>query len=492
MTLAARISTLVTRIANYFRDSILPRLLPSGGSLGQVLGKTGGADYGVGWKNINSGFSLERVLNTAIPTTNNFEGRLIQREDGVIMQYRAGSINGWINVISDLGVDESENSILVAASTFQLNSAFSDYTALSIKHSFGQNLKTLDVSNGMIAGSGNVVAVTPGPTISGSGLNSYIIVNTGIPRSMLVINLNNNQYTITNLKNGDVLLPKQLPNGDLTYHVIPSDVVKNTCTRYTSSGTYTKPVGLKYIDVLAIPGGNGGGSGSVSVTGTQNSGGAGGAGAGYMTYTRIMADKIGATETITVGLGGAGGAAKTVAGNGNLGSVGGTTSFGALVVATNPSGAGSAGSTSASATAGVASTSANKIGGTSGGAGNMAAAGGNGNAQAALITTGATGGGGGGGITTANVVANGGNGGNFGMGTTLLGGLGSTASNGNNSPIGEVGSGGGGSPSSLGTSLAGGNGGLFGGGGGGSGGARVASGKGGDGGPGVLVIVEYF
>ena len=47
--LSARISLLATRVANYIRDSILPRLVPSGGGVGQALTKSSATDYAVGW-----------------------------------------------------------------------------------------------------------------------------------------------------------------------------------------------------------------------------------------------------------------------------------------------------------------------------------------------------------------------------------------------------------------------------------------------------------
>ena len=49
MDLSARISLLATCIANYLRDSVIPRLLPSGGNSGQVLSKSSGTDYAVVW-----------------------------------------------------------------------------------------------------------------------------------------------------------------------------------------------------------------------------------------------------------------------------------------------------------------------------------------------------------------------------------------------------------------------------------------------------------
>ena len=47
--LTERITLLATGIANYIRDSINPRLIPSGGSANQVLRKTSGTDYATEW-----------------------------------------------------------------------------------------------------------------------------------------------------------------------------------------------------------------------------------------------------------------------------------------------------------------------------------------------------------------------------------------------------------------------------------------------------------
>ena len=49
MTLAARISALSTRLGNYVRDNILPRLLPASGTSGQVLIKSGNGGYASAW-----------------------------------------------------------------------------------------------------------------------------------------------------------------------------------------------------------------------------------------------------------------------------------------------------------------------------------------------------------------------------------------------------------------------------------------------------------
>lgn len=49
MDLAARLSALSTRVASHIRDTIMPRVLPGGGLVGQVLAKTSVTDYAVGW-----------------------------------------------------------------------------------------------------------------------------------------------------------------------------------------------------------------------------------------------------------------------------------------------------------------------------------------------------------------------------------------------------------------------------------------------------------
>ena len=47
--LSARISLLATRVANYIRDSVLPRLTKPGGTVGQVLTKNSSTDYDYSW-----------------------------------------------------------------------------------------------------------------------------------------------------------------------------------------------------------------------------------------------------------------------------------------------------------------------------------------------------------------------------------------------------------------------------------------------------------
>ena len=55
MSLVTHISDLATAIGNLLRDSVLPRLLPSGGAVGQVLTKSAAADYAAQWANQAAG-----------------------------------------------------------------------------------------------------------------------------------------------------------------------------------------------------------------------------------------------------------------------------------------------------------------------------------------------------------------------------------------------------------------------------------------------------
>ena len=47
--LSTRISLLATRVGNYIRDSVAPRLTKSGGTVGQVLTKNSATDYDYSW-----------------------------------------------------------------------------------------------------------------------------------------------------------------------------------------------------------------------------------------------------------------------------------------------------------------------------------------------------------------------------------------------------------------------------------------------------------
>lgn len=93
--------------------------------------------------------------------------------------------------------------------------------------------------------------------------------------------------------------------------------------QFTSSGTYTKPTGAKFV-LVEIWSGGGGGSNN-----TQSSTTGGGGSGGEYVFCLFDASVVGATETVTIGAGGAGGPNASTAN----GSTGGNTTFGSLLTA---------------------------------------------------------------------------------------------------------------------------------------------------------------
>ena len=179
-------------------------------------------------------------------------------------------------------------------------------------------------------------------------------------------------------------------------------------TSFIASGTWTKPQGLKRIFGAFFGAGGGSGSGRRGAAGTNRFGG-GGSGGGEGVWLSAAADALPSTVAVTIGAGGTGGAAVTVDDtNGNPGTAGGDTSFGAIAIAKGGA-FGGGGSTAAGALgAGGAVASGNPqygpfcLPGANGAAGNTitTAAG----ATGFIGTTACPGGGGGGGINSSNTV----------------------------------------------------------------------------------------
>lgn len=259
---------------------------------------------------------------------------------------------------------------------------------------------------------------------------------------------------------------------------------------FTASGTWTKPIGAKLVEYMLVGPGGSGGSGRRGATSTARWGGGGGSG-GAIVHGFVQASMLNATESVTVGLGQAGGAARTADDTDGAAGAGGTAStfFAALARggAVARSGSGGAGG---SATAGAAGGGSAAVGGASSITGTAATGGSTYN-----MTTAAAGGGGGG-IDASNNARAGGPG---GFSTPLNGSItptpvGSTpAAAPNNAALPGAG-GAGGSAQVSGVGGSGTAGAKYGAGGGGGAASLNGnnSGAGGAGGDGIAILITHF
>lgn len=286
---------------------------------------------------------------------------------------------------------------------------------------------------------------------------------------------------------------------DGTWANVPSPPAATDVRVFTASATWTKPAGALNVDAILIGCGGPGGSGRRGAAATFRTGGGGGGGGGVSAW-RWPAAILGATEAVTVGAGTPGVGAGADNTDGNPGTAGADTSFGAWLRA----GAGAAGGAGTSGAAGGGGAGGTGNAGTGGAGG----AGSNGSTAASAATAAAGraggGGGGGGGLSNANAAqaATAGATGTStidrpsalaggGAGTAGAGSPGAGASTNESAGGGGGGGGGAGGASGGGAGAAAGN---YGGGGGGGGASLngTASGAGGAGGAGLAIIVSYF
>lgn len=114
---------------------------------------------------------------------------------------------------------------------------------------------------------------------------------------------------------GKTLLPIQPP------------VPKYTVDIFTASGTYYKPANLDYAYVFMQSSGGGGASGRRGAAGSNRDGGGGNPG-GNVVLASFLDSDLSATEAVTIGAAGAGGAARTTDNtSGANGTAAGNTSF---------------------------------------------------------------------------------------------------------------------------------------------------------------------
>lgn len=137
----------------------------------------------------------------------------------------------------------------------------------------------------------------------------------------------------------DVVITAPANNDVLTYNTASGDWINQSTAassgyqlgsiqKFTANGTWTKPAGVLAVVCEVVGSGGAGGAGSSTAAGAMSCA-SGGGGGGYA--SKFITSGLGATETITVGVGGTGSA-------GNDGNAGNTTSFGTHLQATGGAG----------------------------------------------------------------------------------------------------------------------------------------------------------
>lgn len=180
--------------------------------------------------------------------------------------------------------------------------------------------------SGLVAGTTYYASNTAGQISSSAGTNSLRV---GEAKSSTELYFDPVSYELPTGKEKAAMAGAGAAPSSTNKYLTEGDIDDNTIfippsvVTFTSSGTWTKDAGLKYVVVEVVGAGGGGGKPSVSDTG-------GGGGGGGYARKLIAASSLGATETVTVGAGGTG--------TTSPGGTGGTTSFGAHVSATGGAG----------------------------------------------------------------------------------------------------------------------------------------------------------
>lgn len=154
-----------------------------------------------------------------------------------------------------------------------------------------------------------------GPT-TGAGIGVSGTTVSIAPSGLSAVTVTTDDYLVI-ADTSDSGNPKKVLVSDIPTSSSTSGLLRQL-TKFTASGTYSKPAWLKFAVIELVGGGGGGGAGWST---SNPNGGAGGGGGGYA-KKKIAVASLAANETVTIG---AGGTAGTSAGDG---SDGGTTSFG--------------------------------------------------------------------------------------------------------------------------------------------------------------------
>lgn len=180
----------------------------------------------------------------------------------------------------------------------------------------GIQISGVYTTTGLTAGSVYYLSNTAGDIGTSAGTTERAI-GVALSTTKLLLNFQEKQLPTANEKAGmsGVNNPPSATNPLVTTNDLSDPTFKPTqVVVFTSSGTWTKDDGLKYIIVEGV----GGGGGCDSDVGDDDAG----SGAGYFRKL-ILASALGATETVTIGAAGASNSVAASATNG------GATSFGA-------------------------------------------------------------------------------------------------------------------------------------------------------------------
>lgn len=175
-----------------------------------------------------------------------------------------------------------------------------------------------------VAGNSYYISNTAGAVGTSAGTNSVKVGEADANGRLMMTNNNPNELSgdiQAALAGGGALGTPSASNQFLTQTGFTAKRIVRTYNLADSPATWTKPVGLNYIEVEAWAGGGSGGKGQSA---TNNCGGGGGGGA-YRKIT-LGAASLGSTVTITIGAGGA-----SVTTNNTGGNVGGNTTFGSFI-----------------------------------------------------------------------------------------------------------------------------------------------------------------
>ncbi|MBI0277072.1 hypothetical protein I6H07_14935 [Hafnia alvei] len=245
-----------------------------------------------------------------------------------ISGYPKGSVltnstfNGsWLNLNEGNSTNPEVNN---ASSTGWVPLSNYGYTSISGVSSLGVTLTTLQAAKERIIISGSLTA----------GIN--IIFPTWLKKWDIENNCTGAFSVIVRTPSGTGVV---VPNGRISQVYGDGTDIKlmpftnqnsSGIQRFTSSGSFTVPIGINTVYISGSGGGAGGGSGGGSNNG-YNAGSGGGGGAGASVIKQPLSVVSGQTYTITIGAGGNAGVGVSAGTNGTNGTSGGTTSFGSLI-----------------------------------------------------------------------------------------------------------------------------------------------------------------